>query len=98
MTREMYERAVERMRALGDVKEKDLITSWGQPIRSSSIEWSGPIREAVAKCQAWAEIAAAFGGNVSMHFFRSHGCVSWYVVRDLAVHEAAAQEVEKCDG
>lgn len=98
MNREMYERAVERMRALGDVKEKDLITSWGQPIRSSSIEWSGPIREAVAKCQAWAEIASAFGGNVSLQFFRSDGFVSWYVHRELEIHEVASQEVERCAG
>lgn len=98
MIREMYERAVERMRTLGDVEEKDLVTSWGQPIRASSIEWSGPIRETVAKAKAWAEIAAAFGGNVSLHFFRSHGCVSWYVVRDLEVHEVAEQEVERCAG
>lgn len=98
MNREMYERAVERMRTLGDVEEKELVTSWGQPIRSSSIEWRGPLREAVAKGQAWAEIAAAFGGNVSLHFFRSHGCVSWYVHRDLEVHEVAAQEVEQCAG
>src|SRR5690606_11696790 len=101
MTREMYERALERMRELGDVREK-ISSDSGRMVRTAAVFARRPIAEGVEMAKAWMDLAAEVGGLVSLFVYRSSefdgATVERLITREGSADEAAAQEVERCAG
>lgn len=71
MTREMYERALERMRELGQVSERTWAAGDGIPIDSATVVWKGRIEEAAEVIRKWGELVCETGGFLHVHIFRS---------------------------
>lgn len=106
MTREMYARALERMREVGQVRENDYLSDSGRMMRAAVVsERLRTIAEGVEMAKAWMDLAADVGGLVSLFVYRSSvssefdgATVEWLITREVSVDEIAAQEVERCAG
>lgn len=105
MTREMYERAVARMKELGEFREKDSLCDDGRMMRTAVVFARRPIAEGVEMAKTWLDLAAEVGGLVDVFVYRSSvssefddATVEWRINRELSVDEIAAQEVERCAG
>lgn len=106
--REMYERAVARMRDLGEVRERVWTGSDGQPMRIASVEWNGAIKEAAEVIRKWGDLVCETEGFLHVHICRQpafsyeSATVEWSVMRELSHHEIASQiasqEAERCAG
>lgn len=101
MTREMYERALARMREVGQVTERPSACD-GIPFDSATVVWTGRIAEAAEVIRQWGELVCETGGFLDVHIF--HGTayelaeVKWEVYCARSADEVAAQEVERCAG
>lgn len=105
MTREMYERALERMREAGHVRENDYLSDSGRMMRTAVVHDRRPIAEGLELAKAWLDLAAEAGGLVSLFIYRSPtssefdgATVEWLITREVSADEVAAQEVERCAG
>ena len=105
MTREMYERALERMREVGQVCERTWDAGDGIPIDSATVVWKGRIEEGAEVIRKWGELVCETGGFLHVHIFRSSLLPSAYeiakvewAVYTLSADKVAAQEVERCAG
>src|SRR5690606_12962527 len=98
------ERAVARMRDLGEVRERVWTGSDGHPMRIARVEWEGPIEEAAEVIRKWGDLVCETSGWLNVNIFRQpafryeSATVEWSVMRELSPHEIASQEVEQCDG
>src|SRR5690606_36778 len=71
MTREMYERALARMREVGQVTERPSVGS-GIHFDSATVVWTGPIAEAAEVIRNWGELVCETGGFLDVHIFRGN--------------------------
>lgn len=105
MTREVYERALARMREVGQVSEHTWAAGDGISIDSATVVWKGGIEEAAEIIRKWSELVCETGGFLHVHIFRSSllpnaykiAKVEW-AINTLSANEIAAQEVEQCAG
>ena len=108
MTLEMYARALERMREVGQVSERTWAAGDGIPFESATVVWTGRVEEAAEVIRKWGELVCETGGFLHVHIFRSSllprenayeiAKVEWAVHCALSADEVAAQEVERCAG
>jgi len=101
MTREMYERALARMREVGQVTERPSVGA-GIHFDSATVVWTGPIAEAAEVIRNWGELVCETGGFLDVHIFRGNAYeraeVKWAVYCARSADEVAAQEGERCAG
>jgi len=105
MTREMYERALARMRDVGQVIKRQFVSS-GITYDNASVVWTGRIAEAAEVICKWGKLVCETGGFLNVHIFRASprenayelAEVKWEVYCARPVDEVAAQEVERCAG
>ena len=99
MTREMYERALARMREVGQVTERPSVGA-GIHFDSATVVWTGPIAEAAEVIRHWGELVCETGGFLDVHIFRGNAYeraeVKWVVYYAHSDDEVAAQEAVYC--
>ena len=71
MTREMYERAIARMRDVGQVIKHTWAAEDGILIDSATVVWKGRIEEATEVIRKWGKLVCETGGFLNVHIFRS---------------------------
>lgn len=97
MTRDMYERAVARMRELGEVKEEKN----HRPLSKESsvvarIRWGGrDEKEAARIAQVWAPVALEIGGYLTVHAFLHE---QWGPEYTLSLHVSRSLEDDDYEG